>query len=74
MPKIYRILIETEDVDNWMDARKIFDSKDSPMTTPYKYETKIINAWSRNVEANRDWKYIVEKSVSTLNLPDYGEI
>ena len=38
------------------------------MTTPYKYETKIINAWSRNVEANRDWNYIVEKSDGTDSI------
>lgn len=58
MPKIYRIFLETEDVDNWNDARKIFDGENSPMTTPYRFEVRIINAWSRNVDANRDWDYI----------------
>ena len=59
MPKIFKILIETENGADWNRARKLFDEayEGMPMTTPYKFEVKISNAWSRTVEANRDEKW-----------------
>ena len=61
MAKIYRVFIETEDADNWNELREIIDGPCSPMTTPYRMEIKIINAWSRNVDVNRDWDFIAEQ-------------
>ena len=58
MPKIYRIFIETENVEDWAKAREIFDGEKSPMTTPHRYEVKQINAWSRKVVVNRGEEYI----------------
>ena len=56
MAKIYRIFVETENVEDWVKAREIFDGDNTPMTTPYRYEVKQINAWSREVVVNREPK------------------
>lgn len=56
MAKIYRIFIETENVEDWVKAREIFDGDNTPMTTPHRYEVNQINAWSREVVVNREPK------------------
>lgn len=64
MATIYRIFIETENGEDWIEAREIFDGENSPMTTPYRYEVNEINAWSRKVEVNRDENWIENNSTN----------
>ena len=60
---IYQIKIETNSEEDWLRLRGIFDSPlTHPMCFPYFYESKAINAWSRQIKINRDEEFVKEKN------------
>ena len=59
----YQIKIETNSEEDWLRLRGIFDSPlTHPMCFPYFYESKAINAWSRQIKINRDEEFVKEKN------------
>ena len=64
---IYQIKIETNSQEDWSRLRGIFDNPlTHPMYSPYRYDAKAINAWSRQIKINRDEEFVKEKNKHRL--------